>query len=191
MMKTGIRVGGEVCLLHGFWSASSFCLSVMLFGVALPCVLDGAMAKSDLHPSHAAFLQSIAVEVSDSTKVWWSQILQQRRIQSWYTKLKTHLKVFFSFPPAPSICSGTAVISDFLPLLCTWKCSYVFQFHAIDYQIINMVTFHLLCALDTIVHLSVYQEHLEVLPVQRQCGNITLTDCNNLMENMPFVINSS
>lgn len=54
-----------------------------------------------------------------------------------------------------------------------------------------MVTFHLLCALDTTVHLSGYQENLEVLPVQRQCGNVTLTDCSNLMENMPFVINSS
>lgn len=53
-----------------------------------------------------------------------------------------------------------------------------------------MVTFHFLCALIQL-SISVCQENLEVLPVQRQCGNVTLTDCSNLMENMPFVINSS
>lgn len=54
IMRTVTRVGSGVCLAHGFWSANSFCLSVMLFGVTLPRVLDGSMANTNLHPADAA-----------------------------------------------------------------------------------------------------------------------------------------
>lgn len=53
-MKTVVRVGSGVCLAHGFWSANNFCLSVVMFGVTLPCVLDGSMENSNLNPTDAA-----------------------------------------------------------------------------------------------------------------------------------------
>lgn len=109
--------------------------------------------------------------------------------QGWADTQSLNLtQVSFFFPPLHILFLVEHCYDLWFFCLWMWKYSCVFQVHS---QTINMVMFHLLCALDTTVHLSACQEGLEVLPVQRQRGNVTLTGCNNLMENMFFVIISS